>query len=313
MKKDKPFIVILAGPTAVGKTELSLSIARAFNMEIINADSMQVYRYMDIGTAKPSKKERELVRHHLLDVVDPDEDFDAGIYRELASSRIYELWDKGITPLVVGGTGLYIRTLTRGICGHIPKDQRVRDRLKKQLEAEGLKALYLKLKIVDSSIASRIHPNDKQRILRALEVYEITGRPLSEWQREHNFSEEPFRTLKIFLFRDKGELYERIDRRAEKMFADGLVEEAKEILDMGFSENLKPLQSIGYKQAILYINGRISYEKAIESTKKETRHYAKRQFTWFKKEPNFLWVHVSSVKSIERMILRAMKDAKGYY
>ncbi len=313
MKKDKPFIVILSGPTAVGKTELSLSIAKTYGMEIINADSMQVYRYMDIGTAKPSKEERELVRHHLIDVVNPDEDFNAGIYRELATSHIYELWNKGIMPLIVGGTGLYIRALTRGICGHIPNDQEVRDRLKEKLKTEGLKVLYSKLKVVDPSIANRIHPNDKQRILRALEVYEVTGRPLSEWQRKHNFSEEPFRTLKIFLFRDKRELYERIDKRTENMFARGLVEETRKILDMGFSENLKPLQSIGYKQALLYIRGRIGYEEAIKNTKKETRHYAKRQFTWFKKEPGFLWIHVNSVKSIEKLILRAVKDAKGYH
>ncbi len=312
MQQEKPFIIILSGPTAVGKTEISIDIAKKFGMEIINADSMQVYKYMDIGTAKPSPEERKLVRHHLIDIVNPDEDFDAGKYRELATTCIWELWQKNIIPLVVGGTGLYIRVLTRGICGQIPKDETIRNKLRKDFEKHGPKELYFRLKKVDPQIALKVHPNDKQRILRALEVFESTGKPLSKWQEKHNFSDNPFRTLKIFIFREREEIYRRIDKRTEKMFANGLIEETEELLKKGFAPDAKPLQSIGYKQAVSCIMGLKSIDEAIEETKKETKHYAKRQFTWFRKEPDFKWIHANESKLIEKMILEGIKNAKGY-
>ncbi|SFN06195.1 tRNA (adenosine(37)-N6)-dimethylallyltransferase MiaA [Thermodesulforhabdus norvegica] len=301
-ERNKPLIIIFAGPTAVGKTALTLRLAREYGLEIVNADSMQVYRFMDIGTAKPSKMERLIVPHHLLDVVDPDEHFDAGIFRELADGVIREIWSRGGVPLVVGGTGLYLRVLTRGICKGIPGNPEVQKRLKMECEKVGIGVMYRRLQDVDPDTACRVHPNDRQRILRALEVFETTGLPISVFQKKHRFSESPYRALKIFLFRDRHELYGRIDRRVLDMIKNGLVDEVERLLEMGYGPDLKPMQAIGYRQMVEYLRGEKGLEEAVREIQKETRHYAKRQFTWFRKEPGYEWVHADDVDTLRHKI-----------
>jgi tRNA dimethylallyltransferase len=284
-----PAIILIAGPTAVGKTALSLDLATRLGTEIINADSMQVYRYMDIGTAKPTARERAVVVHHLLDVVNPDQPFDAAGYVHLASPVLAELHRLGRTPLIVGGTGLYMKVLTRGICEAIPGDPEVRKQLAREEEERGLLDLHGELAHVDPAMGSRLHPHDRQRILRALEVFRLSGKPLSQWQAEHCFGESPYRTIKVFLFREREELYERINRRVLVMMEHGFAEEVRSLLQMGFGPDLKPMQSLGYKQMVRYLAGECSLDQAISEIQRETRRYAKRQITWFRSDPEFKW------------------------
>lgn len=306
--KGKPLIVIIAGSTAVGKTALAMHLARNFGMEVVNADSMLVYRYMDIGTAKPSRQERLLVPHHLIDIVDPDEHFDAGIFRDKADRVIHCLWNRNVIPLVVGGTGLYIRGLIRGLCGGIPRNPEIQKRLRDECKMLGIDILYERLVWFDPETAKKLHPHDKQRIIRAIEVYESTGRPLSYFQKKHCFSESPYRAVKIFLCRGREDLYRRIDMRVVQMVEEGLVDEVKKLLDMGYGPNLKAMQSLGYRQMIEYLQGTKSFDDAIKDIQKETRRYAKRQFTWFRKEPGFLWIHADDSDRIVELVNRALNE-----
>jgi tRNA dimethylallyltransferase len=307
MKLSGRFIVILSGPTAVGKTEVAIELAESFGMEIVNADSLQVYRYLDIGTAKPSPEERRRIPHHLIDIVNPDEHFDAGTYQEMADSVIQNLWERNVVPLVVGGTGLYIRALTRGIC-QIPEDEdqtrkdQIRKELKTRLQTDGLAVLYGELQKVDPVLAASLHPSDTQRILRGLEVFLLTGKPLSYFQKQHRFATERYRSIKIFLYRDRKELAERIETRTLEMIEQGLCEEVERILSMGYSPDLKPLQSIGYRQIIEHIQGRMTLDEAIKDIQRETRQYAKRQLTWFRKEPGFQWVNANQKDEVFKIV-----------
>lgn len=315
---SKPLIIVLSGPTAVGKTEIAIELAEEFGMEIVNADSLQVYRLLDIGTAKPTPEERLRVTHHLIDIVDPDEPFNTGIYQEKADEVIQALWRREIVPIVVGGTGLYIRALTRGIC-QTPEDDNVqkarkeaiRKELKKRLHEKGLPELYKELQRVDSALAAILHPSDSQRILRGLEIYYLTGTPLSHFQKLHRFAEERYRSVKIFLYRDKAELVERINRRVLAMIDKGLCQEVEHILSLGYSPQLKPLQSIGYSQIIAHLEGRMSLEEAIRDIQKETRLYAKRQFTWFRKEPGFIWLTPYERDKIRDMVKSGIRASRG--
>lgn len=310
---DRRPIVILSGPTAAGKTETALRLAEDFDMEIVNADSMQVYRLLDIGTAKPTLEQRLRVPHHLIDIVNPDEPFDAGTYQEKADEVIEKLWSRRVIPLVVGGTGLYIRALIRGLCktpegGKIEKYRReeIRRQLKKEFYEKGLKRLYEELQKVDPELASKIHPSDTQRIIRGLEVFMITGIPLSRFQKRHRFAEERYSAIKIFLFRDKAELKERINQRVLTMIERGLCEEVQHILELGYSPELKPLKSIGYRQIIAHLKGKITLDDAIRDIQKETRLYAKRQFTWFRKEPGFQWIHIDEEIKLWKLVEKAL-------
>ncbi|MCX7823452.1 MAG: tRNA (adenosine(37)-N6)-dimethylallyltransferase MiaA [Syntrophobacterales bacterium] len=309
--KKRPLIVVLSGPTAVGKTEIALKLAKDFGMEIVNADSMQVYRLLDIGTAKPTVEERSLVVHHLIDIVNPDEPFDAGTYQERADEVIGHLWSSGIIPLIVGGTGLYIRALTRGLCktpeNDLSKKEAIRHELKRRLREEGREKLYEELKRLDPELALTLHPSDSQRIMRGLEIFMLTGIPLSLFQKEHRFSEERYSAIKIFIYRDKEELIRRINQRVFNMIELGLCEEVKNILELGYSPYLKPLQSIGYRQIISHLEGRIGLDEAIREIQRETRHYAKRQFTWFRKEPGFRWFFASEEDKLWRFVEEAIK------
>ena len=287
----KPKIVIVLGPTAVGKTELALAVAPKVNAEIVNADSQQVYRYLDIGTGKPSKPERERVRHHLIDVVNPDEDFNAARYRQLAAASIDEIHKRGAKVLVSGGTGLYLKALTGGLFSGPSQDTELRANLEREIAQIGLAALYDRLIATDPGANTKIHPNDRQRIIRALEVYQSTGRPLSEWQNEHRFQEEAFQVLKIGLARARDELYDLISRRSESMIRAGLLDEVRGLMERGYELDLKPLRSVGYRQMGEVIEGIKGLPEAIAEMKQETRRLAKRQLTWFRSDPEIRWFH----------------------
>jgi len=287
----KPKIVIVLGPTAVGKTELALAVTQRVNAEIVNADSQQVYRYLDIGTGKPSKPERERVRHHLIDVVNPDEDFNAARYRQLAAASIDEIHKRGAKVLVSGGTGLYLKALTGGLFSGPGQDTELRANLEREIAQIGLAALYDRLIAIDPGANTKIHPNDRQRIIRALEVYQSTGRPLSEWQNEHRFQEEAFQVLKIGLARARAELYDLINRRSESMIRAGLLDEVRGLMERGYELDLKPLRSVGYRQMGEVIEGIKGLPEAIAEMKQETRRLAKRQLTWFRSDPEIRWFH----------------------
>jgi tRNA dimethylallyltransferase len=287
----KPKIVIVLGPTAVGKTELALAVAQRVNAEIVNADSQQVYRYLDIGTGKPSKPERERVRHHLIDVVNPDEDFNAALYRQLAAASIDEIHKRDAKVLVSGGTGLYLKALTGGLFSGPSQDTELRANLEREIAQIGLAALYDRLIAIDPGANTKIHPNDRQRIVRALEVYQSTGRPLSEWQNEHRFQEEAFQVLKIGLVRPRAELYDLINERSESMIRAGLLDEVRGLMERGYELDLKPLRSVGYRQMGEVIEGMKGLPEAMAEMKQETRRLAKRQLTWFRSDPEIHWFH----------------------
>ena len=295
-------IILLSGPTAVGKTELALEIALRLGTEIVNADSMQVYRHMDIGTAKPGAKERALVPHHLLDVADPDESFDAARYAELARPVIETLLDRGKIPLIVGGTGLYLKILTKGICPGAPGSQEVKKQLIREMEEQGLPKLHEELLRVDPDAGRRIHPHDRQRIVRALEVFRLTGSPLSLRQSQHRFNERIYRSIKIFLYRERNVLYERINRRVRQMIDEGLLEEVRRLMERGYGPELKPMQSLGYKQMAAYLRGELAWDSAVSEMQRATRQYAKRQLTWFRGDPEYHWFDAEDRQGIREWI-----------
>ena len=297
-------VVAVLGPTAVGKSELALEIASAVNGAIINADSQQVYRYLDIGTGKPAWVERRGVEHFLIDVVAPDEEFNAAMFRQLASQSIERISAAGKQAIVCGGTGLYLRALMHGLFEGPGRYEEIRRALQQRLETEGLGALFRNLSEIDSSAAASIHPSDRQRIVRALEVYQATGKSISAWRNEHGFRERYFNLLKIGLNRPRQELYDIINRRCERMIQDGLLDEMRALVARGYSLELAPLRSIGYRQMGQVLQGRQSLDAALEEMKRETRHLAKRQLTWFRNDREILWFHpeqhseiIDSVKS----------------
>jgi tRNA dimethylallyltransferase len=287
----RPKIVIILGATAVGKSEVALRLAETVSGEIVNADSQQVYRHMDIGTGKPSKADRERVRHHLIDIVAPNEEFNAALFRRLATDSIGQIHASQRNVIVCGGTGLYLRALTHGLFEGPGQEPHVRHALEQEIANGGLAVLYERLEKIDPTVGATIHRNDRQRIIRALEVYQLTGRPLSEWQKEHGFQEEPFDILKIGLLRERAELYELINHRSEQMIRDGLLDEVRGLVTLGFSLDLKPLRSVGYRQMGHVLRGIQGMQDALEEMKQETRHLAKRQLTWFRRDEEIRWFH----------------------
>lgn len=283
-------LVIVLGPTAVGKSALAIELAQRFDMEIVNADSMQVYRGMDIGSAKPSPAQRTLVTHHLIDIKNPDEEFSAAQFRKEALSCIESLHRKGKQPLVVGGTGLYIRALTRGLFPAPPADHCLREKLRELEKNKGRWYLHQELTKIDPAAASRIHPNDTFRIIRALEVFHLTGKSISEQHQKHQFKESYFDVLKLGLIRDRKELYRRIEKRVDLMVNSGLVEEVKNLLAKGYPSTIKPFKSLGYKQILGFLQGETDMDEAVRLIKRNTKRYAKRQITWFKKDSEIQWI-----------------------
>ncbi|MBW1776163.1 MAG: tRNA (adenosine(37)-N6)-dimethylallyltransferase MiaA [Deltaproteobacteria bacterium] len=285
----RPKVVVLCGPTGVGKTAVAVAVAKAFSAEIVNADSMQVYRYMDIGTAKPSVEERRAVKHYLIDILDPDQPFSAASYAAAARTVIDALHQKGILSLVVGGTGLYIKALLHGLFKEDPKTPGIRARLKAEAARIGSETLHARLQRLDPESARRIHPNDTVRVIRAMEICESTQTPLSTLHSAHGFSQKPYDVLKIGLTLERSVLYERINRRVDQMLAAGLLGEVKSLLELGYDPALKSMQSIGYRHMVQFIQKERSWEEAVALIKRDTRRYAKRQWTWFKADPQVTW------------------------
>ena len=279
--------VLIFGPTASGKTDLSIELAKQVNGEIISADSMQVYRYMDIGTAKPSKEQRKNIPHHLIDVVDPDEEWTVSNFIETANRHIEEIKEKGKTPIIVGGTGLYLNAFINGYSFPIAAKN---DDIRKKLEKLETPALYSRLKDIDPDAAAKINANDKKRIIRALEVYEQTGVPISKLQvkRVRAIHELPLRLLCLTM--DRPLLYDRINQRVDKMITDGLIDEVKSLLDKGYNKNLNSLQALGYKETIAHLEGKMGLEDTIALIKQKTRNFARRQLTWFRRFENVTWI-----------------------
>lgn len=302
MDDSKPKLIIIAGPTASGKTALAVEMAHEFNGEIINADSMQVYRYMDIGTAKPNIRERRGIIHHLIDVVNPDDDFNAARYRELAVPVIKEIVDRKKTCLVVGGTGLYIKTLLGGLMDCPGKDPGIREDLANECKEKGAPFLHERLRQLDPESAARIHPNDRTRVIRALEIISVTKRPHSSILMEHGFSENPFLTLKICLDTDREKLYERINNRSRHMIEAGLVDETEGLIKRGYSPELRSMSSLGYRHAVSFLRKEWNREETISNLKRDTRRYAKRQLTWFRADPEMIWIETENKEFIKLKI-----------
>lgn len=312
MQHAQSKVIIVAGPTASGKTALAVALARRFDGEVINADSMQVYRGMDIGTAKPSLSERGGVPHHLMDVVDPDEPFNAAIFRSLALPLVHDIVRRGKVCLVVGGTGLYIRSLLGGLMPVPPSDPAVRDALIAEWKSGGLDRLHARLEQLDPEAAAKIHPHDALRITRALEIVALTRQKASALSRAHGFGDRTLRALKIGLDVPRPALYERIDVRSLSMIRSGLVEETQELIRRGFSRDLKPMQAIGYRHALGLLDGRWTMDEAAALLQRDTRRYAKRQLTWFKADPEMQWIAPEAwdtVLAAVRMFLEADGEA----
>jgi len=286
---NKIKIVAVVGPTASGKTGLSLDIARRFGAEIVSVDSMLVYRGMDIGTAKPAASELSSVPHHMIDIVGPDAEFSAADYREKALAVIEDITGRDRRVVLAGGTGLYLRALLEGIFEGPGRDEELRAHYAGRLESGGPGALHAELLEVDPQAAARIHPNDVNRTVRALEVFRLTGRTISELQSEHAFSGSPYDTLKIGLTKERSELYAGIDQRVEEMMEEGLLEEVRGLLDSGYSAGLNSMRGLGYKDMVPVLAGGVELAEAVETLKKNTRNFAKRQMTWFGKDKEIRW------------------------
>jgi len=294
---DKPVVVVLVGPTAVGKTETALNMALELNCEIISADSMQVYRGMDIGTAKASPAEQHLVRHHLLDIVDPDQRFTVADWVNHAERAVADITARGKLPLITGGTGLYINAF---IDGFLFPDQSADEELRRelyQLAKADPEELYRQLEAVDPKTAARLHPNDHRRIVRALEVYYASGKPISEMQAKTP-AQQNYKAVMIGLNRRRQHLYQRIEVRVDQMIAAGLVDEVKALLKQ-YPNQPTALQAIGYKEIAMVLQDQITLDEAIALIKRETRRYAKRQLSWFRRDPRIRWYDLDETTASE--------------
>ncbi len=299
---EQPQIVIITGPTAAGKTALAIELATQYGAEIVSADSRQVYRYLDIGTAKPTPTQRAIVPHHLLDVVNPDEQFDGARFRTLALAAIEGILQRGRRVLVVGGTGLYLRALTRGLFAGPAADPALRTRLHEQEQSEEKGFLHRQLRAVDPDAANRLHPNDTVRLIRALEVFLTTGTPMSHWQREHGFRERPFATLTIGLACEREILYQRIAERCQQMLEDGLPDEMRRVWDMGYGLELPVMRTIGYAQVGALLQGQCSSAEALAQMTTATKQLAKRQLTWCRGDPDLQWFAPSQGRKIASVV-----------
>lgn len=304
MKKP---LIILTGPTAVGKTKLSIKLARAVNGEIISADSMQVYRYMDIGSAKIRPEEMEEIPHHLVDCLDPDEEFNVVRFQKMAKEAMEDIYARNRIPILVGGTGFYIQAVTGDIdfteCG---EDNSYRKELEKKSKEQGPEVLHRMLFEVDPESALAIHANNTKRVIRALEYYQQTGEPISLHNQQQRQKESPYNLAYFVLNDERSRLYERIDARIDEMLREGLVDEVKRLQQMGYHKGMVSMQGLGYKEILSYLDGTWSLEEAVYILKRDTRHFAKRQITWFKRERNVEWFHKPDYDYDENKILEGM-------
>ncbi len=305
--RKRPKIIAVAGPTASGKTSLGVELAERHGGEIVSADSVQVYTYLDIGSAKAAAEDRSRVRHHMIDVRYPDEDFTGGDYVREARAVIDWILSREKVPIVVGGTGLYVRLLLRGIAQGPPPDEAHRATLREE-ERRGPGSLYRRLEEVDPETAKKTHPHNIVRLVRALEVHHATGRPISRIQERHRFGDSPYDTLYLCPAPEKKLLYERIDKRVDLMIKDGLVEEVFNLYRLGYQRDLKPLQSLGYRHAGHIIASEMSAADGIALLKKDTRRFAKRQLTWFRSEPEVIWSDPADRDGISLMVGHFLGD-----
>ncbi len=299
-------LLVITGPTASGKSRLAMSLAESLPLEIISADSMQVYRHMDIGTDKPAHQDLQKVRHHLVDIRNPDEQWTVQEFQKEAGSAIDDIRSRDHLPCIVGGTGFYIRALLKGYpLENAPPDQRFRRKMKELARAEGNRALHRLLLKRDSASWRDLHPNDVKRVIRALEYYETTGRPISARKSVH--SEPPYDSVILGLQWERHELYERIDTRVEEQFRRGLIGEVEGLLQMGYDEDLPSMRGLCYNEACAYLLGLVTQEEAKRLLKRNTRRFAKRQFTWFAREEGIIWIPAGKDKLWENIVGQAVR------
>jgi tRNA dimethylallyltransferase len=306
-QSEQPPVVILVGPTAVGKTSASIPLAQRLDAEVISADSRQIYKHMSIGTAKPTPEEMQDVPHHLVDTLAPEEKYTAGQFARDAARIIEEIYVRGKQPLIVGGAGLYIKALTQGLFDKKSTDKQVRRDLQRQAETGGIQGLYEEFRRVDPAYASEVHINDEKKIIRALEIYRVTGEPPSRHfaQAEHAGLEHPCHILGLTM--DRQRLYDKINRRVELMIEQGLIEEVKGLLSKGYTGDENALQTVGYQEIFAYLAGELSLEDAVNQIQTNTRHYAKRQMTWFRNQHEVTWFDLDEYSSREQLVEDMMK------
>ncbi|MEI5906770.1 tRNA (adenosine(37)-N6)-dimethylallyltransferase MiaA [Bacillus spongiae] len=297
---NKQKVIVLIGPTAVGKTALSIQLAKKFNGEIISGDSMQIYREMDIGTAKISPQEMEGIPHHLIDIKDPDEEFSVAEFQKQVRAKIKEITSRGKLPMIVGGTGLYIQSVLYDY--HFTEsegDAGFRREMEQRIEKEGIQIVYDELRKIDAKSAENIHPNNTRRVIRALEIYHTTGKTMAQYQADQQ-KELLYNTTIIGLTMDREQLYSRINQRVDIMMEQGLFEEVKKLYDQGLN-NVQSIQAIGYKELYRYFEGNSTIEEAVLSLKQNSRRYAKRQLTWFRNKMNVHWFDVTDMSELEKI------------
>ncbi len=308
METEKKPLIILTGPTAVGKTDLSIALAKAVNGAVISADSMQVYRYMDIGSAKISKKEMQGVPHYLVDEFMPDEEFNVVKFQEYAKRYLKEIYEKGQIPILVGGTGFYIQAVLYDI-DFTSEERRygISGAVRAACKRTWSEYLHQMFRKVDAASAKTIHPNNVKRVIRALEFYEKTGRTISSHNEQEKEKETPYNAAYFVLNDDRNEIYRRIDQRVDQMMEAGLVEEVKRLKDRGYTKDMVSMQGLGYKEILDYLDGNTTLEEAVYLLKRDTRHFAKRQLTWFRREHEVIWIEKEEFSHDNRKILDFMK------
>ncbi len=296
-------VIVIAGPTASGKTSLSIELAKLLDGEIISADSMQVYKYMDVGTAKPSIEEMQGIRHYLIDELLPDEEFNVVKFKELAEKYIEVILERGKQPIIVGGTGLYISSLINNInFSETKSDWELREQLGREAEENGPVYIHDKLRLVDPVSAANIHPNNVKRVIRALEVYYQTQRPMSYHNEKSREIPPKYKFVLLGLTMDREKLYDRINKRVDIMLENGLIEEVGRLVEMGYADSITSMQGIGYKEILSYLRNEISLEEAVETVKRESRRYAKRQITWFKRIKEIKWFSIDNFGNTNNIV-----------
>ena len=309
METTKRPLVILTGPTAVGKTALSITLAKAIGGEIISADSMQVYRRMDIGSAKITQEEMDGVPHHLIDVLEPEQEFNVVVFQKLAKQAAEEIYSRGHIPIVAGGTGFYIQALVYDIdFTENDEDTALRHSLEEQARRDGPEALFERLRAVDPESCESIHAHNIKRVIRAIEFYEKTGKKISDHNREQRQNTSPYNVAYFVLNDNRERIYERINARTDQMMAQGLEEEVRALWESGCRRDMVSMQGLGYKEMLAYLEGEISLDEAVYLIKRDTRHFAKRQLTWFRREKEVIWIDKTAFDQNSQNIINYMKD-----
>ncbi|HPP31105.1 MAG TPA: tRNA (adenosine(37)-N6)-dimethylallyltransferase MiaA [Soehngenia sp.] len=304
-------LIVIAGPTGVGKTDLSICVADKINGEIISADSRQIYRYMDIGTAKVEKEYIDKIKHHMVDIVNPNEDFSVSDFKRITTEIIDDINKRGKIPLLVGGTGLYINSIVYEIdFTNVASNKKIRDHYESILLEKGKQYLYELLLEKDYDTAIKLNINDTKRIIRALEVYDVTKVPMSKQNKDFRKPSTKYNLAMYLLYMDRSKIYDRINARVDKMIKDGLVEEVEHLLKMGYKKDLNSMQGIGYKEIVDYLENNITLSEAVELIKKRSRNYAKRQLTWFKRDERYKWINIDEFTDTETLCRWMCSDIK---